>query len=236
MKTTLALVCVLAAAPVGADTLSDVKAAVGRLHAKESVRAVFSTEASVKAEGRFANDNTKRKAAVEVTQSPAGITITLPAAMLDEAAKIGDDVIGSIRTIDIAEALDFRRALLEILQHSTIVEEKRVRMNGRPARLLDLKVTQPPKKEANTIRIGSVKSDVSMKLWVGDDDLPIAADRSEKTSAGILMVRANSTSRTLYTFGHTADRLILARVETSDKGSAMGQAVQRNGVQTLTLQ
>jgi len=42
-------------------------------------------------------------------------------------------------------------------------------------------------------------------------------------------------SSVIHTFGHTGDRLILARVETSDKGSAMGQAVQRNGVQTLTL-
>ena len=231
MKTLL----LFAAIDVSADTLADVKSAVARLGARKPVRATFTTEAVVKAAGRFANDNTMRKASVEVAQDEGGVTITIPAALIGRAEKQGEDLIGSIRTIPIVEALDYRKPLLELLDHATLLEEKRTTLAGRPARLLVLKLTPPPKKESNSIRIGSVKSEERMSLWVGEDSLPIAAERSEKSSAGFLMFRASGSSLTRYAFAHTSDRLILTREESDDSGSAMGQNVQRRGVQTLTL-
>jgi hypothetical protein len=235
MRQLVTLLFVLAAIDLSADTLTDVKAAVGRLSAKQPVRATFTTEALVKASGRFANDNTKRKASVEVAHDPSGVTISIPSAMLERAEKQGQDLIGSIRTIPIVDALDFRRRMLELLEYANLIEEKPSTFAGKPARLLVLKLTPPPKKESNSIRIGSVKSEERMSLWIGPDSLPLAAERNEKSSAGIMMFRASGVSRTKYTFATTDDRLILAREESEDSGSALGQNVQRNGVQTLTL-
>ena len=235
MRKLMALLFLAIALDTSADTLSDVKSAVRRLTATQPVRATFTTEADVKAAGRFANDNSRRKAAVEVAHDQAGVTISISSAMLDRAQKQGQDLIGSIRTIPIVEALDFRRPMLELLEYATLIEEKPSVFAGRPARLLILKLSPPPKKESNTIRIGSVKSEERMSLWVGEDAVPLGAERSEKSSAGIMMFRASGTSRTKYVFGRTADRLILAREESEDSGSALGQNVQRSGVQTLTL-
>jgi hypothetical protein len=235
MRRLTAVILMFVTVDASADTLAQVKSAVGRLAARQPVRATFTTEAVVKAAGRFANDNTTRKAFVEVAHDQGGVTITIPASLISSAEMQGDDLIGSIRTIPIVEALDFRQPMMELLQYATLLEEKRTVLGGRPARLLILKLTAPPKKESNSIRIGSVKSEERMSLWVGEDSLPIAAERSEKTSAGFMMFRASGSSLTKYTFAHTGDRLILAREESEDSGSAMGQNVRRRGVQTLTL-
>jgi hypothetical protein len=223
------------ALPMAAATIDDVKAAVRRLSARQPVQATYSTERTSKAEGRFANDKSKRTASVKVSHDAEGISVTFPPAMLEGARNGGQDIIGSIRSIEVVQALDFRDALLTLLEHATVIAETRTSFSGRPARLLQLELKEPPKKESNTIRIGSVKKDDKMKLWIGDDHLPIAADRTEKSSAGVLMIRASGSSRTVYTFGHTEDRLVLARVETSVSGSAMGQSVESSGVQTLTI-
>lgn len=235
MKRMLQVVCFLVAMPAAAATIDEVKAAVKRLSAKQPVRATFSTESASKAAGRFANDQSKRTASVGVTHGPEGISITFSPALLEHARNGGQDIIGSIRSIAVVEAVDYRDTFLTMLEHATVTGESRSSFAGRPARLLHLELKTPAKKESNVIRIGSVKRDDRMKLWVGDDFLPLGAERSEKTSAGVMMIRASGSSRTVYTFGHAAGRLILARVETSVSGSGLGQSVESNGVQTLTI-
>lgn len=231
----MTIVMCLFALPAAAGTIDDVKAAVRRLSARQPVQATYSTESASKTEGRFANDRSKRTASVKVSHDAEGISVTFPPSMLEGARNGGQDVIGSIRSIEVVQAVDFRDAFLTLLEHATVIAETRTTHSGRPARLLQLELKAPPKKESNTIRVGSVKKDDRMKLWIGDDGLPIAADRIEKSSAGILMIRASGSSRTVYTFGHIADRLVLSRVETSISGSAMGQSVESSGVQTLTI-
>ena len=235
MRTTLGVMLVLVAMPAGAATIDEVKAAVRRLSTPEPVRATFATESASKAAGRFANDQSKRNASVVVTHGSDGISITFPPALLESARNGGQDIIGSIRSIAVVEALDYRDTFLTMLEHATVLKETRSTFGGRAARLLELELKAPPRKESNVIRIGSVKKDDRMKLWVGDDDLPMAAERNEKTSAGVMMIRATGSSRTKYIYGHAAGRLILARVETSVSGSGMGQSVETSGVQTLTV-
>jgi len=80
-----------------------------------------------------------------------------------------------------------------------------------------------------------VKSEDRITLWVGDDNLPLAAERTQKSTGGVMFLHATYVGHMSYTFGHTADRLILARLEATDSGSGMGQNVDKTSVQTLTL-
>jgi hypothetical protein len=235
MRGLLLVPCVFFTLQAGATTLDEVKTALKRLNATQPLRGTFTTEASVKATGRFANDTSKRRASVQVAHDAGGLSITFPSALLERSQSGSQDIIGSIRSIDVVEAIDYRDALLTLLAHATVEGEGRSTVAGRSARFLQLKLHPPPKKESGVIRIGSVKSEDRMKLWIGDDHLPLVAERTEKSSAGIMMLRASGSSRTVYTFGNAAGRLILARVETSVSGSGLGQNVERQGVQTLTV-
>jgi len=246
MKRLMGILCVLVALPADADTIGDLKSAVNRLEAKQPVRATYATELAVKTAGRFANEKTERNVSVEVVQDASGVSITIPQALIDKASQeahsrsgewdnAARNAIASISSINVVEALDFSDSLMGMLNYGAVIEEMRVAFRGRTARLLVLKLSQPPRTK-NGIQIGSVKVDQDrLNVWVGDDNLPLAAERIQKTTGGFMIFHADSASRTSYTFAHTADRLILTRLETSVSGSGMGQNVDTSSVQTMTL-
>ena len=218
--------------PAAADTLGDLRAAVGRLAAKQAVRGTFAVDVAMKAAGKFSNQNTARKVALEVTHDGAGVSLTIPQALLDRKAV---EAINLIHPRDVADALDFREPLLTMMEGATVTAEQRVAHQGRPARLLVLKLKPRDEKESNTIRIGSSKTEEQLSIWIGDDNLPLAGERTQKTTAGFMFFHGTTEGRTSYTFAHTADRLLLARMEEKETGSGMGQKVDVTSVQTLTL-
>lgn len=161
--------------------------------------------------------------------------------MLDEVSRArnrGDasaqNLIGSTGTMAIADALDFRDSFLAMLDHAVVTREERLPFQGKPARHLLLKL-QPRPKQSGTIDIGTVKTDHELSLWIGDDSLPLAAERTLKSTAGFMFFHGTDAVRTSYTFAHTANRLMVVRLETSGSGSGLGQNVETTAVQTLTL-
>ena len=243
MRRLMGILCVLLASGAQADTLSDMRSAIGKLTAKEPVKATFATEAVVKADGRFSNQNTARRAWAHVTQDQSGLTIAIPKAILDEAerfAKNGEEdraekMIGSIRSLAILEAIDFRDDLLDLTSTAKVVGEKRTTFDGKPVRELTVTIHPKPKKDSSSIRIGSEKRDFKLKLWIGDDHLPLGAESDEKTTAGIMFIKGTFAEHRVFRFGYTADRIYVARVELKTSGSGLGQNVAMDGVQTLTM-
>src|SRR5207237_10003753 len=172
-----------------------------------------------------------------------GITFTIPQTLLDQAthevaSRAADTpaqtAIRGMSPSTVVEALDFRNELLRLLDGATVAAEKRAIFRGKSTRLLTLKLA-PPKQGKDTITIGEGKSERTLNLWIGDDNLPIAGDQSDRMTAGFLMFHATTESKTTYSFAHVADRLVLAHVETSSSGSGMGQKFDEATVQTLTL-
>lgn len=236
MPRLLVFALALVALPLHADTLSDLKAAVGRLNGRQPIHATYATDSNVQASGKFANQASVRNVTAEVTHDGSGVTIAFPQALIDKSRSDDEDDLLSIRLMSVADALDFRGALLDLLNHGAPIEEKRVVFRGKAARQLVLKLNFPPRKSGNSITIGSVKiAEDRLTVWVGDDNLPLAAERFKKTSAGFLMFHADSTDRSSYTFSRSGDRLILARLETNGSGSAMGQNIAQKFVQTMTV-
>ena len=241
MKRLIWMMCAMVALRAGADTLGDVRAAVSRLSAKTPVRATFASRQFSKASGRFANENVQRNVSAEVAHDAAGVSITVPQTLLDEVSRArnrGDAsaqyLIGAIGTVAITDALDFRDSLLAMLNHAVVTREDRIAFQGKPARHLLLKL-QPPAKKSGTFEIGTVKTDDELSLWIGDDSLPLAAERTQKSTAGFMFFHGTYSGRTNYTFAHTANRLVLARIETSGSGAGLGQNIETTDVQTLTL-
>jgi hypothetical protein len=238
----IGMMCTLVALRAGGDTLGDVRAAVSRLSAKTPVRATFASRQFSKASGRFANENVQRNVSAEVAHDAAGVSIIVPQTLLDEVSRArsrGDasaqNLIGEIGTIAITEALDFRDSLLAMLDHAVVTREERIPFQGKPARHLLLKLQPRTAKQSGTIEIGTVKTDDELSLWIGDDSLPLAAERTQKTAAGFMFFHATYAGRSSYTFTHTANRLMILRLETSGNGSGMGQNIETTNVLTLTL-
>jgi hypothetical protein len=241
MKRLIGMMCMFAALNAGADTLGDVRVAVSRLSAKTPVRATFASRQFSKASGRFANENVQRNVSAEVAHDAAGVSIIIPQTLLDEVSRArnrGDAsaqyLIGVIGTVAITDALDFRDSLLAMLDHAVVTREERVPFQGKPTRRLLLKL-QPPAKKSGTIEIGTVKTDDELSLWIGDDFVPLAAERTQRTTAGFMFFHGTYAGHSSYAFAHTANRLTLARLETSGNGSGMGQNVETTDVLTLTL-
>jgi hypothetical protein len=239
MRSWMLVVCSLFAVAAQGDTFGELKAAVGRLGARQAVRATYASEVKVKASGKFANEARSRNVSAEVAHDANGITISVPEALVDKASRGLDDAarnaIDAIRAMDIVDALDYRGTLLQMLNHASVAEEKRVAFRGKPARLLVLKLNMPRRK-GNEIAIGSEKvAEDRLNIWIGDDNLPLAAERTTKSTAGFLFFHSDSSERTSITFAQAGDRLIVARLETSANGSGMGQNFDESSLQTVTV-
>jgi len=234
----LMVVSVWMALGANADTLGSVTAAVRRLSGREPVHGSLTIAQSVKSTGRFANGGTSRLATVDVAHDAAGLTISVPQALIDKAVQ-GDagavDAIGTIRPLTVLEALNCRDVLLKALTHATVVEERRVVFHGQPARLLVLNVAEPKEKKSGSIVIGSVKSDDRLSLWIDDADLPVAAERTVKSTAGFMFLHGNYDSQSSYSFLHKGDRLFVTRLEIKESGSGAGQNVAKDSLQTFSV-
>jgi hypothetical protein len=236
MKRLLVWISAFVPIAAGADTLGDMKAALSQLAARPPVQATYSLEQHVKAEGRFGNDKTERRLSLEVAQNASGISITIPQDLLDKAAhNAGDGSLAAIRPSSVVDALDFREALLTMLDGARVVAEQRLPFRGQPARRLALTLKPRPRTEGGRITIGSVTTEDQMDVWIGDDHLPIAAERVKKTTGGFLFIKGTFVGRTSYTFAHAPGRLIVARMVSTDTGSGMGQNIDSSAVETLTL-
>lgn len=244
MKRLLMVVLCAVAGGAQGDTLGEMNAAVRRLAGRQPVRATLAIEQAVKSAGKFANDATSRVGTCEISHDGTGVSIVIPQALVERASvqrhdaderNTAKDAIGAIRSLDVIDALNFRDAFLVMTHGAKVLSEKRVVFRGRAARQLALKLDPKPEKDAGSIRIGKVETDDRMTVWVGDDGLPLAAERSLKTTGGFLFIKGTFSARTSYSFAHAPDRLLLARVEITEGGSGMGQKVEKKSVQTLTL-
>jgi hypothetical protein len=230
--------------PLYGDSLDDVRAAVRRLGAKQPVHGTLTIAQNVASAGRFANDKTARQAAVEVTHDAAGVSMTIPQALLDELnveatargkVTTAQDAINSFRPDLVIETLNFRNAFLRMLDGATLKQQQQVTYRGRPARLLVLKLVTVEEKKPGRIQLGSVENEDILKLWVDEQSVPLAADRQQKGTAGFMFLKGTFASHVSYLFGVAQDRLVVLRVEANDSGSGLGQNVQKQSTQTLTL-
>lgn len=242
----LLLVSSLASA-ASADTLSNVKSALAKLTATQTVRATYSARNEVKSAGKFDNSQSARDTAFEIVQDAAGVHVTIPAALVKRAgaeAKALDSkdtsarsAVGGIQPLEIVDAIDFRDSLLGLLAIGKVTEEKSGAFNGRTVRLLVLKLTQPERKSGGEVRLGkSSREEDRLTLWLGDDDVPLGAERVTKTKGGFLIFRYESSSKVTHVFGRRGDRFYLARSEETGAASGMGQKIDSKAVMTLTVQ
>ena len=226
----LLLVC---AVSLRADSFADMKAAVSSLRGTASIQAALEIQRTEIDREKKPAQTSAAGAAVDALVDGSGLHISYTPALLTRAAKEQADqqangelqaptarAVAELGPLPIAERLDFGRVLLGMLGRAAVVSEKRVVYEGRPARLLALKLnTLVPKTSIGHVEL----LEDSMNLWIGDDNVPLAAQRMERYSGGILFIKGEGTQANRWVFVRKDDRLVATRTESKSTSSGFGE-------------
>jgi len=242
-----AKVCLLAvfAVPLRADSFADLKAAVAALRGAAPIRATIEMQRVDVDKGKKPPETVTGGAVVDALVDAEGLHVAYAPPLLARVAKEQSDrqanselhaptarAVAELGPLPIAERLDFGRRLLGILSRAELVSEKRVVYEGRPARLLALKVKNPPPKTS----IGHVEIlEDSLNIWIGDDNIPFAAQRTERYTGGILFLKAEIKQANRWTFMRKDDRLVATRSEARNAQSGFGQNNEETEIVTVAI-
>jgi hypothetical protein len=244
-RRTLFIATLLIASPLRADSLADLRAAVTRLTAREPIRVTLEVRRTIDSQGKIDTTNSSGSASADVIRDAEGIKLAFAQSLIDKAQaeerlhqldqKKPAPTHGAVQDIspmDAAETIDFSDPLLRMLALARLKEERRVAFQGKPARLLVFDLQAPETKGG----VGSVTySENRLTVWMADDNTPLAAERSQKGSAGILFIKGELTSRETWSFIRSGDHLVVGRYELAFTGSGLGQKTSQHSVRTATV-
>lgn len=228
----------LAAVPARADSLEEVRAALRAIGDRSPITARVERTVTTQATGQ---DRRTGSASVTVSVRGEGLQILFPAAGLDQAVLEQADSdaekphpatqgLRSIDPVDLALLLGYSRRLLAYLDGATLVRETRARYDGAPARLLELDLAVRMSK-ASRKRISEATS--RMKLWIGADGVPLAAEREAHYEGRFMLMHFEGGDSFSLKFGRVGDRLVVLHGEQKSGGSGMGGGSSETRVTTI---
>ena len=240
-----AAVLLFSALPLFADPISDVRAALGKLPAREPVRATLDLQHSVVSEGKFDNDKSGGKVSVELEGTPSGFHIVVPRPLLEQLdrerdasardPKLKTPSVAALNEIDPAatvDALDFAPTLMRLLDGGKLVTDAPGTWQGKPCRVLIVRVSdRVDPKDAGRFKV----SDNKLTLWLGADLVPLAAEHIFNAKISVLVFKAELKKKESWHLARTADRLIRARYESTQMSSGMGQKGNETVVATVRV-
>jgi hypothetical protein len=239
----LALV-VLLATSASADPRTDLRSALSRLPATAHVHGVFDVTSTSKPDEDEPAEIGKASVGFETTDSGLRLLYgkTALAAAVHEARAEANDPerptptrlgFNQVRPLHIADLVDAASYLTVGLENAQVVDLKPGNFHGRAARILTLKISpKMSKREKKHMK----KFDMTMMLWLGDDGVPLAAERKTYWKASILLISLERDERQTWTYTRTADRLIATKFEEKSKSKGLGQNRDSTIVEVLTLQ
>lgn len=242
MRLRLLLVLILAASSARADSLTDLRAALGRLAATTPVRGSLEvTSSSNSSESGTPRDG---KVTVAFEMAEGGLHLIYPRAVMLQTSvesKFRDpdrptpvtNALREIRPREVFDLIDAGGALIAALESGQLVAVKAAAWNGRPAHLLLIRLEPKMSKDmAKHVK----KLDVTMSVWTGEDGLPLAAEQSTNVKASFMLMSFSSDQKENWTFARSGDRLVAIRHENSNKSDGMGQHGVTRTTEVLRLE
>jgi hypothetical protein len=184
-------------------------------------------------------------AAATISDGPEGVAIVFDRDSVERAEKeaavedgAGRDygarfALTSIGAKEVRERLNAAPFLLRQIARGELLEEKDDTFDGRPARLVVLKVTPRLNPQAKKF-IKEVN--VTVHLWLGADGLPLRATiRQERKGRAFLVITFESIDEDEYRYRIVDDRLVVVSHTRVTTGSGAGQRSNTKVESTLTL-
>jgi hypothetical protein len=232
------------AVPLHADAFSDLRGSLGKLTAREPIRATYEVQRSATNSGKYTNNNYTGKAAVELEGDGNGVRIVFARPLLEQAtrelqARAHDpkqttptvSALNEISAIEASEALDAAPTLLHMLDDAKIVEDRGGTLGGQPVRVVIFRLADKRDSDVGKETILENK----LTIWLGPDHVPLAAEHLHSAKYSFLIFKGESKSKRSWHFAHVGDRLVRVRHEMSDSGSGMGQKGSSSQVATLRV-
>ncbi|HVE71983.1 MAG TPA: hypothetical protein VNI54_11485 [Thermoanaerobaculia bacterium] len=235
----------LIAAPLSADAVSDVRSALGRFGARDTVRATYEVQQAVKNEGKFGNDAFNGKVAVDLEAGANGYHIIISRVLLeqiereqqarDRNPKLNTPVASALRQIDAVEAsdaLDFAPRVLRLIDGAKVLNDAAGTWAGKPARVLVLRaVDRMDPDDASKVKVAENK----VTLWLDSENVPLAVEHLFNAKFSFLFLKGEVKEKKSWHLARAADRLVRARYEYTQNSSGMGQKGNETVVATVRV-
>lgn len=245
MNVTRLLFALLAAAPLAADPLADVRAALGRFPARNSVSATYELQRAQKNEGKFGNDNSNGKVTVDLEANASGYHIVVGRALLeqieseqqasDRDPKLETPLRNALRDIDAvetADALDFAPSVLRLIDGAKVVNDTAGTWAGKPARVVILRAADRLDDDDK----GKVKiAENKVTLWLDSENVPLAVEHMFAAKFSVLFLKGETRQKKSWHLSRAGDRLVRARYESTQTSSGMGQKGHETVVATVKV-
>lgn len=231
--------------PLSADGLSDLRAALQKLHGAEPVKASLEYDFWRQTTEDKKPVVSQGKATAQVEDGAQGLRITWAHPLLQQAAQESKaqlqqpdqatptrTALRGVDVVDVAEDLNHAEALLRDLDQAQLQEEKAETWQGHPARLLVLKLS--PRIPANQKKyLKELKVDA--KVWVGTDGLPLAYASAVSFKGSRFFISFEGANSQERQFTHIGGRLVVTRTTSEDRSAGMGMNTLNKKVTTLTI-
>lgn len=245
MNVTRLLIALFFATSLSADPLGDVRSALGRFPGRETLRATYELQRSVKNEGKFGNDNFSGKIAVDLEASSAGYHIVVGRPLLElidreqqarnRNPKLNTPTANALREInavEAADALDFAPAVLRLLDGAKVVTDASGTWQGKPARVLVLRAADRlDPDDASKVKVAENK----VTLWLDAENVPLAVEHMFNAKFSFLFLKGEMKEKKSWHLSRAADRLVRARFESTQNSSGMGQKGNETVVATVRV-
>ncbi len=231
---------------VQADTLSDLKGTLAKLNGQEPVKANVVYQFWSQQGDEKKPVITEGKANSTVEDGPQGLKISwshglIQAATQEARAKAQDPekktptrrAIEGLKAVEVADYLNGSEELLRKLEQATVIDEKADTWQGKPARLLSLKLT--PKLAADQKKY--VKElEASAKVWIGADGVPLAVETKVHVKGrALLVITFEQNEKHEYHFARSGNRLVVVHHVNEENGSGGGEKGQTKTVMNLNV-
>ena len=239
------LLALAVAVPLAADPITDIKAALSKLTARDTIRATYEVQRSVVSEGKFDNDKVNGKAVVELEGSGGEFRIVMPKPLVEQIeneleARAHDvekqtptvDAVSQVDPVDTATAIDFAPTLLRMLHGAKLVSDTQSTFQGKPARAVVLRLQDRIEKEdAGRMKV----SENRLTLWIGTDMVPVGAEHLFAAKFSVFVLKFEIKHKKSWYLAQVGDRLVRVRHESTENSSGMGQKANEAVVATVRV-
>jgi hypothetical protein len=240
------LVLLLTAGILQADALADLKGALARLNGQDPVKASVDYQFW----SRQGDDKkpviTEGKSTTIVEDGPQGLRMSWSRALIQTAvqeakAQAQDPekrastrrAIEGLRAVEVSSYLNGAQELLSTLEQGQVTEERSEAWQGKPARLLCLKLAPKlSRQDQKYIK----EFEATAKVWIGLDGLPLAAETQTRMKGrALLVISFEQQRKETFQFTRVGNRLVVVHHAQESSGSGGGEKGQSKTVVTLHL-
>jgi hypothetical protein len=243
MRLPILLLCL--ALPISANGLDELRAVLGKLRGSEPMKAslehtfwkqIIDNKKPVISQGQVS-------AQIEV--SGQGLRIIWSQPTLQQAAKELDvqerepdratptrTALKNVDALEVGESLNHADALLRDLTQAQIQEEKTETWQGRPVKVLVLKLL-PKIPDAQRKYMKELK--VEGKVWIGPDGIPLAFSSLVAYKGSRLLITFEGGNAQELQFAKVGNRLMVTRAVSEEHNAGFGASTRTKKTTTLTV-